>query len=120
MKKNSKSAASRPQPKSKNRKSIGPSLKASSGTRKTDAGSKKGLSKKMAGKSIKPAAAGAKKGTVRRSSLESRGVRKNNTTGKKVAANMPGKSKILSFKKPVSKSHGKNSSVSSSRPFGQR
>jgi hypothetical protein len=114
-----KPAGTKPLPKSKNKKSLGPSLKASSGTGKTQAGSKKGKAAAgKAGKNVAPKAAGEKKGTVYRSSKESQGKRPVALARTKKAAGSA--SKPAMRKKPVSKSRGKNSSVSSSRPSGQR
>src|SRR5437868_285284 len=94
----------RPKAKSKNKKSLGPS-------RKTGSGVKKGKIPK-AGKNVTPKAAGEKKGTVRRSSKESRGEKPAGLSGTTRAANPGGSRRAL--KKPTSKSRGKNSSTSSS------
>jgi hypothetical protein len=63
----------RPKPKSKNKKTLGPSLLPSPGTVKTKAGKLKSNNKAKSVKSISPKAAGEKKGTVHRSSRASRG-----------------------------------------------
>jgi hypothetical protein len=108
-----KPAGTEPKAKSRNKKSIGPSRRVSSGTLKTETGSKAG-SKRKPGRRISPKAAGEKKGTVFLSSKESRGEKPGNITARRKAV-----SGSRSSKRPVSKSRGKNSSASSSRPFGQ-
>lgn len=116
-----KPKGTRPTPKSKNKKSVGPSLKESLGTLKTEAGSKKGRKIDKTDNDMKPGAAGKKKGTVHRSSKESRGESIQGSAGPKKVADI-GPSNETSgngTKKPASKSEGKNSSVSSSRHFGQ-
>lgn len=114
------SAGTQPKPKSKNRKSLNPSVKASSGTRKTEAGSSKGLKATKTGKDITSRAAGEKPGTVHRSSKESRGERPGNFSKTKKAANLgPSSNKKSNLKRPASASRGRNSSEDSSRPFGQ-
>jgi hypothetical protein len=137
---NSGQTSQRPTPKSRNKKSTGPSLSSSPGTRKTMAGSKKGLEKRKAGPGvITPAAAKAKKGTVSRSSKSSTGK---SSTGKSNSGKTMGKLKIgaktvarsksagmktaatkttakSTLKKPASRSKGKNSAISSSKNFGQ-